>query len=606
MIIGAFIVYILEWSACLLLFLLLYKMCFSGTTFHRFNRLYLLATTLLSAVLPLIHIAPSPQMEPMAQTCRTSAWVDDTPLTNIHLDAALDVSTQNLSVAEKGALILLIAYLLYVATQLIGWGKAYAKMLWFLHGKRRHRLGKWVWIVEHDGEYGPFSWMNHIVISASEEGFGRRASIRHELSHILLLHHLDLLFTMICVIINPVCWLVMKEIKIVHEYEADDEVINHYRIQSRDYQRLLILRTVGAEAYALASSFNLNIKKRISMMKKQQSNWWRMTWIAVTVPLVGIALTAFSKPKEALKEAVNNSVEMIEQPIVEAIISDVEEAEIIETSTPVKQVKEVKAVEAVKPGDKITGTVKDEKGTLLGANVVEIDGYGRIVGTAITDTNGNFTLKVKNPENKIRVSFVGLKTKTVDITNDKLEITMESNAVITPIQVTGVHGNIDSNDPRYKDNDTTNGDDKTFSLMEQAPSFPGGEGEIMKYLSTHLRYPAVAREAQVEGVITVKFVIDKTGFVRSPQVAEVKVSSPIAKMTDVHNPSHTVEVNFLEELKKGDEESSDKVKAFYDTVEALREEAVYVVRNMPRWEPGRQNGKRVETTYTLPINFKLN
>lgn len=342
------------------------------------------------------------------------------------------------------------------------------------------------------------------------------------------------------------------------------------------------------------------------MMKKQQSNWWRMTWIAVTVPLVGIALTAFSKPKEALKEAVNNSVEMIEQPIVEAIISDVEEAEIIETSTPVKQVKEVKAVEAVKPGDKITGTVKDEKGTLLGANVVEIDGYGRIVGTAITDTNGNFTLKVKNPENKIRVSFVGLKTKTVDITNDKLEITMESNAVITPIQVTGVHGNIDSNDPRYKDNDTTNGDDKTFSLMEQAPSFPGGEGEIMKYLSTHLRYPAVAREAQVEGVITVKFVIDKTGFVRSPQVAEVKVSSPIAKMTDLHNPSHTVEVNFPEELKKGDEESSDKVKAFYDTVEALREEAVYVVRNMPRWEPGRQNGKRVETTYTLPINFKLN
>jgi hypothetical protein len=49
---GAFVVYVLEWSACLLLFLILYKMCFSGTTFHRFNRLYLLGTTLLSAVLP--------------------------------------------------------------------------------------------------------------------------------------------------------------------------------------------------------------------------------------------------------------------------------------------------------------------------------------------------------------------------------------------------------------------------------------------------------------------------------------------------------------------------------------------------------------------------
>ena len=49
----------------------------------------------------------------------------------------------------------------------------------------------------------------------------------------------------------------------------------------------------------------------------------------------------------------------------------------------------------------------------------------------------------------------------------------------------------------------------------------------------------------------------------------------------------------------------EKVKAFYDTVEAMKEEAIHVVRNMPRWEPARQNGKRVETTYTLPVSFKL-
>ena len=603
---GAFVVYILEWSACLLLFLLLYKMCFSGTTFHRFNRIYLLATTLLSAILPLVHIAPSQQVEPVAESCRTSAWVDESPLTSISFESALEVTTDGLTATEKGALVLLAVYLLYVLTQVVGWGKAYARMLWFLRGKRRHRLGRWIWLVEHDGEYGPFSWMHFIVISSHEEGFGRRASIRHDLSHILLLHHLDLLFTMICVIINPVCWLVMKEIKIVHEYEADDEVINHYRIQSRDYQRLLILRTVGAEAYALASSFNLNIKKRIIMMKKKQSNWWRMTWIAVTLPLIGVSLMAFSKPKEALQEAVDHSVKVIEQPIVEAITSDAEETEIVEDPAPVKEVKAVKAVEAVKAGDKVTGTVKDEKGALTGANVVEIDGYGRIVGVTISDANGNFTLKVKDPENKIRVSFVGLKTKTIDITSNKLEITMEPNTVITPIQVTGVKGNVDSNDPRYKDNDMTSGDDNTFSLVEQAPSFPGGQGEIMKYLSTHLRYPVVAREMQVEAEVTVKFVIDKTGFVRSPKAAEVKVSSPIAKMTDVSTPSRTVSVDFAENAKEGDEEAAEKAKAFYDTVEALKEEAVYVVRNMPRWEPGRQNGKRVETTYTLPITFKLN
>ena len=65
---GAFVVYILEWSVCLLAFLLLYKMCFSGSTFHRFNRFYLLGIVVLSAMLPLIHIAPTEQMEPMAES----------------------------------------------------------------------------------------------------------------------------------------------------------------------------------------------------------------------------------------------------------------------------------------------------------------------------------------------------------------------------------------------------------------------------------------------------------------------------------------------------------------------------------------------------------
>lgn len=341
------------------------------------------------------------------------------------------------------------------------------------------------------------------------------------------------------------------------------------------------------------------------MMKKQQSHWWRIAWIAITVPLVGIALTAFSKPKEALKEVVDSSVEVIEQPIVEALTTEVKEPEIIETPAPVKEVKEEPRADEVKAGDKVTGTVKDETGALIGANVVEIDGYGRIVGSTITDFNGNFALKVKNPQNKIRVSFVGMNTKTVDITGNKLEIKLDPNTLISPIQVTGVHGNIDSNDPRYKDNDVNSGDNQTITIMEQAPSFPGGQGEIMKYLSTHLRYPVVAREMQVEGEIIVKFVIDKTGFVRSPKIAEVKVSSPIAKMTDVNSPSRTVNTEFQKEMKEGDEEDAEKVKAFYDTVEALKEEAIHVVRNMPRWEPGRQNGKRVKTTYTLPVNFKL-
>ena len=604
---GSFVIYVIEWALCLSAFLLLYKMCFSGSTFHRFNRMFLLGSVVVSALLPLIHITTTEQMEPIAEVCRvnTTQYEPIEVSTLSAVDFSLNTQHFSLNTSQKIFIILALTYLIYIGIQTIGWLKSLVKMIRFLRGKRTRRVGRWIRLVVHNEEYGPFSWMNYIVISDKENGFARRASMHHELSHIRLLHPLDLVFILLCTLVNPVCWLVMKEIKVVHEYEADDEVINHYHIQSRDYQRLLILRTVGAEAYALACSFNLNIKKRIIMMKKQQSHWWRIAWIAITVPLVGIALTAFSKPKEALKEVVDSSVEVIEQPIVEALTTEVEEPEIIETPAPVKEVKEEPRADEVKAGDKVTGTVKDETGALIGANVVEIDGYGRIVGSTITDFNGNFALKVKNPQNKIRVSFVGMNTKTVDITGNKLEIKLDPNTLISPIQVTGVHGNIDSNDPRYKDNDVNSGDNQTITIMEQAPSFPGGQGEIMKYLSTHLRYPVVAREMQVEGEIIVKFVIDKTGFVRSPKIAEVKVSSPIAKMTDVNSPSRTVNTEFQKEMKEGDEEDAEKVKAFYDTVEALKEEAIHVVRNMPRWEPGRQNGKRVETTYTLPVNFKL-
>ncbi len=588
---GSFVVYILEWALCLSAFLLLYKMCFSGSTFHRFNRLFLLGSIVVTALLPLIHVTTNEQMEPIAEVCRLNTeQLEPLPVVE-QLQMQVTKAHEVLTTGQKIFIAIALTYLIYIAIQSIGWLRSLVKMMLFLRGKRLRKVGRWIRLVVHSEEYGPFSWMNYIVISDKESGFGRRASMHHELSHIKLLHSLDLVFILLCTLVNPVCWFVMKEIKVVHEYEADDEVINHYHIQSRDYQRLLVLRTVGAEAYALACSFNLNIKKRIIMMKKKQSTWWRMTWIAVTLPLVGIALTAFSKPKEALKEVVDSSVEIIEQPIVKALTADVEAPEVNQTSVS-EPVKVEKKEKAVKVGDKIMGTVKDAAGPLMGANIVEIDEYGRIVANAVTDIQGNFVMKVVNPEHEIRISYIGLKTQTLDISGDKVDVTMEPNMKMAVVQVVGRRDSIDYNAPPYKDDAPAFDEDKTFNLVEQAPTFPGGQGEIMKYLSTHLRYPAVASEMLVEGVITVKFVIDRTGFVRSPQVVEVSSQSPLTKET-------------ADAAKQGDEEAIETAKNYHDALEALKEEAVYVVRNMPRWEPGRQNGKRVETTYTLPVSFKL-
>ncbi len=584
---GSFVVYILEWALCLSAFLLLYKMCFSGSTFHRFNRFFLLGSVVVSALLPLAHITASEQMEPIAEVCRLNTEQFETAQTLV-----TEVREQP-TVGQRFFVFLTLAYVIYMAIQVTNWLRSVVKMLLFLRGKRISRVGHWIRLVVHNEEYGPFSWMNYIVISDKERGFGRRASMLHELSHIKLLHPLDLVFILLCTLVNPVCWLVIKEIKVVHEYEADDEVINHYHIRSRDYQRLLVIRTVGAEAYALACSFNLNIKKRIIMMKKKQSTWWRLTWMVVTFPLVGVALTAFSKPKEALKEVVDSSVRIIEQPIAEALSPDVEEAEAVELSAPAP-VKEMEAVNAVKPGDTITGTVKAKNGQpLQNANLVEIDKTGRIVAVAVTDKNGHYTMKVVNPSNKIRCSHVGYNMQSFDISSHKIDMTMEEGTQFTNVKVVGRIDSIDSSSWRYKDRDNSNGDDGAFNIMEQDPTFPGGKAEIMKYLSAHLRYPAVAREMQAEAEVLVRFTVDKTGFVRSPIVVETNSQTPL------------VTAETAKAAKEGDEEAIEVTKNYYDAVEALKEEAIHVVRNMPRWEPGRQNGKRIETSFTLPVSFKL-
>ena len=87
--------------------------------------------------------------------------------------------------------------------------------------------------------------------------------------------------------------------------------------------------------------------------------------------------------------------------------------------------KKSKKTKAVKAGDKISGTVSDEAGPLFGATVCEIDANGRIFESAITDINGTFIMKVKKPQDRIRFSYVGMRTITVPIATKKYEIIME-------------------------------------------------------------------------------------------------------------------------------------------------------------------------------------
>ena len=87
-------------------------------------------------------------------------------------------------------------------------------------------------------------------------------------------------------------------------------------------------------------------------------------------------------------------------------------------------------------GDIISGTVTDSYGAVIGANVVELDGANRIVASAVTDINGNFSFKLKNPKDKIRFSYVGYKTITQSINKTKFNVTMSDENQIDEVVVT--------------------------------------------------------------------------------------------------------------------------------------------------------------------------
>lgn len=105
-------------------------------------------------------------------------------------------------------------------------------------------------------------------------------------------------------------------------------------------------------------------------------------------------------------------------------------------------------------------------------------------------------------------------------------------------------------------------EEQIFTIVEEMPSFPGGEPAMMKYLANNIKYPAIAKDANIQGTVYVTFVVNEKG-----EVKDVKVLRSIGGGTD--------------------------------------EEAIRVVENMPKWKPGKQRGKAVKVQYNLPIRFTL-
>ena len=303
-----FLIYMLKTALCLSVFYLFYRFWLSKETFHRFNRMVLIGLILVAFVIPSLKVSQNfhlPQIEQVFERLNIPEEemeqeqdlqkMEQVTTTTLHTQLEKERSDCTILTLGNlgflylgGALLLLLRYIFSIVCiyRLIRYGE---KECW----KGEVRL------VVHQQNVAPFSWKRYIVLSRQDLEEHGDEIIAHEYAHILHKHSRDLILAEICLLFqwfNPAMWLFRKELKTVHEFEADESVLKA-GIDAKKYQLLLIQKTVGTRLYSMVNSFDhSSLKKRITMMLKKKSNPWKLSKYLIVFPLAAITAVLFARP----------------------------------------------------------------------------------------------------------------------------------------------------------------------------------------------------------------------------------------------------------------------------------------------------------------------
>lgn len=290
---SAFFVYILQSSVCLAVLFLFYSILLSRETFYRYNRAALLGLIPLSFLLPLCHLPLFPESESVAAS--TVVMLDNLSAFSYVTDET-ETTAAPVPVALVTAIVLYWAGVVFFITRYI---VTIVRLLRLIgSGRRESDEGRQIIVLPRS--IAPFSWFGKIVLSEADYATHSREILLHESAHIHKRHSFDLLAADLCTWLqwfNPAAWLLKRELQTVHEYEADAEVLDQ-GIDARQYQLLLIKRSVGSKFYCVTNHFNHNkLNKRITMMLKKKSSR-KATWkYLYVIPVALCTVTVFARPE---------------------------------------------------------------------------------------------------------------------------------------------------------------------------------------------------------------------------------------------------------------------------------------------------------------------
>jgi len=292
--------------SCFFLFL-------SKETFHRFNRCMLVGIMVVSLVLPLFHFTTEHPTTLNEEVYLMQNYIEhDT----IPIAATADNSR---SITWIQALTWL--YLAGVAVILVLTLVQTLSLVRFMfRGVRRRDTQGNIIILHRGNNPPPFSIFRYIVMSINDYESCRQYILTHEQEHIRLGHTYDLLllqFVKTLQWFNPFVWFLSRDLKTVHEYEADQAVINQ-GIDAKSYQQLLVMKVVGNRLQPFTNNLNHgSLKKRITMMYQKTSNRWLMLKALCAIPVVALTVNTFATPTQT--DPVENMVKTLETTKVPAL-----------------------------------------------------------------------------------------------------------------------------------------------------------------------------------------------------------------------------------------------------------------------------------------------
>ena len=572
----AFLTYDLKVAVLIAVFYMFYRLLLSRETFHRVNRAVLLTTALASFVLPLCVIT-------MHKTVVVEAPLS--PPEGVTIDLALISQTIE---APSGAVWGALFFAGMVAT--LGHTLLSVLRVWLLISRSEQHPqpdGTVICVVgsagvpartngrrdayapmsaDEDGhapsDVSPFSWMHYIVLSRSDynsvvgyasersvltglqrsEALPTTAIIAHERGHIRLRHSLDL--------------LLVDTLTALQWFNPAMWMLR---------QDLRAIHEYEADAAVLSQGINMRqyqyllIQKAVSRCGYSVANGISHSTLKnrINMMLNKKSSRASRLKLLALLPIVGTVLAMQAETVTNYVYDGTAALDGSPTGQQQKPVKKGRKAGQIKVGAK-TIEVQTDSGTYTGENVMmslgDADLAPQLIVIDTIDSQGD-PLIIIDGKRATKADLEAIDSRTID----HVDVLKEK----TAIEVYGEEGKngVIIITTKAKTEPTSEYED-VFDVVEQMPEFPGGMDGMMTFLMENVRYPEAAHKAGTEGRVLVQFIVETDGTVSNTKVVK-KVSDD------------------------------------------LDGEAIRVVGSMPKWKPGKQNGRTVRVKYTLPINFRL-